>query len=76
MSLAHPRPWLAWYETTVKERRRDGKRGYINVEYWGVVDARGVFIAEGLDEDTAREIADKADRAAHIRNSHKGDAAK
>lgn len=58
MSKIHPKPWSAMHETTVKERRRDGKRGTVAVEYWGVVDARGAFIAEGLDEETASEIAD------------------
>lgn len=58
MSKAHPKPWYVLLETTVKERRRDGKRGKVAVEYWAVLDARGAFIAEGLDEETAREIAD------------------
>ena len=57
MSNMHPRPWYASLETTVKERRRDGKRGKTAVEYWAVLDARGMFIAEGLDGETAREIA-------------------
>ena len=35
-----------------------GKRGKVNVEYWAVIDARGEFVAEGLDKDTALEIAD------------------
>ena len=58
MSNMHPKPWFASLETTVKERRRDGKRGKVAVEYWAVLDARGAFIAEGLDEETARAIAD------------------
>ena len=58
MSVAHPRPWTAVLETTVKERRSDGKRGTVAVEYWAVLDSRGFFVAQGLDEDTALEIAD------------------
>ena len=63
MSLAHPKPWVAKRETVVKEPRRDGRRGRVAVEYWAVVDARGTFIAQGLDENTALEIADEMERS-------------
>lgn len=61
MSAMHPRPWKAVHETSVRERRRDGKRGSWNTEYWAVLDARGVFVAQGLDKDTAQEIAEVRD---------------
>lgn len=57
MSARHPRPWRAVLETTVRERRADGRRGFRNVEYWAVLDARDAFLTQGLDEQTAREIA-------------------
>lgn len=61
MSAAHPRPWTAKLETAVKEPRRDGKRGRVAVEYWAVLDARGAFVVQGLDECTALEIADEVE---------------
>ena len=63
MSFRHPIPWKAVLETIVRQRRRDGKRGMSGVDYWAVLDARGVFVVQGLDEDTAREIADEAKEA-------------
>jgi hypothetical protein len=57
MSRKHPRPWTAILETTVREKHLDGKRGTVLREYWAVTDARCFFVVQGLDEETAREIA-------------------
>lgn len=51
MSKIHPKPWNAEYETSVMVNRK-------RVDIWAVLDARGAFLVEGIDEETAREIAD------------------
>lgn len=51
MSARHPTPWRA-------EGRDNGKRGRLRREFWSVIDSNGFFVAEGLDERTAREIVD------------------
>lgn len=49
MSAQHPTPWRA-------EGRDNGKRGRLRREFWAVLDRNDFFVAEGLDERTAREI--------------------
>lgn len=49
MSAQHPAPWRA-------EGRDNGKRGRLRREFWAVLDRNDFFVAEGLDERTAREI--------------------
>lgn len=49
MSAQHPAPWRA-------EGRDNGKRGRLRREFWAVLDRNEFFVAEGLDETTAREI--------------------
>jgi len=51
MSAQHPTPWRA-------EGRDNGKRGRLRREFWSILDRNGFFVAEGLDERTAREIVD------------------
>lgn len=49
MSAQHPAPWRA-------EGRDNGKRWRLRREFWAVLDRNEFFVAEGLDETTAREI--------------------
>lgn len=49
MSAQHPTPWRA-------EGRDNGKRGRLRREYWSILDRNEFFVADGLDETTAREI--------------------
>lgn len=49
MSARFPIPWRA-------EGRDNGLRGRQRREWWAVLDRNGFFVAEGLDETTAREI--------------------
>jgi len=49
MSAQHSTPWCA-------EERNNGRRGRLRREWWAVLDRNGFFVAEGLDETTAREI--------------------
>ena len=69
MSARNQTPWRA-------EGRDNGKRGRQRREFWAVLDRNDFFVAEGLDETTAREIvaavnerdrlaADKARYRAH-----------
>lgn len=53
MSGRHPTPWRA-------EGRENGRRGRLRREFWAVLDRNEFFVAEGLDERTAREIVDAA----------------
>ena len=49
MSARHPTPWRA---------EGQGIHDRLRSEYWSVIDSNGFFVAEGLDEQTAREIVD------------------
>jgi hypothetical protein len=49
MSARHPTPWTI-------QLGDNGKRGKARAEWASILDANGVFVAEGLDESTAKEI--------------------
>ncbi len=49
MSARNPTPWTI-------QLGDNGKRGKASAEWASILDAHGVFVAEGLDESTAREI--------------------
>lgn len=64
MSAQHPTPWRA-------EGRDNGKRGRLRREFWAVLDRNGFFVAEGLDERTAREIVAAVNARAAIGEDEK-----
>ena len=59
MSAQHPTPWRS-------EGRDNGKRGRLRREYWSILDRNDFFVAEGLDETTAREIVEAVNERAAI----------
>lgn len=62
MSARHPTPWRA-------DVRDNGKRGRQRREFWAILDRNEFFVAEGLDERTAREIVDAVNARAAVAGS-------
>lgn len=60
MSARHPTPWRT-------EGRDNGKRGRQRREFWAVIDRNEFFVAEGLDERTAREVVDAVNGRERLR---------
>lgn len=53
MSAQHPTPWRA---------EGQGIHDRLRHEYWAVLDRRGIFVMDALDETTACEIVDAVNR--------------
>lgn len=67
MSAQHHAPWRA-------EGRDNGKSGRLRREFWAVLDRNEFFVAEGLDETTAREIVaavnERDDLVENLKTAH------
>ncbi len=59
MSARHPTPWTI-------QLGDNGRRGKARLEWAAILDANGVFVAEGLDESTAKEIVFAVNREERI----------
>jgi hypothetical protein len=61
MSAKHPTPWTI-------EDGDNGKRGKARAEWAYILDARGVYVVDGMDCATAREIAEAVNGRAALRD--------
>lgn len=61
MSAKHPTPWTI-------EGGDNGKRGKLRREWANILDARGVYVVDGMDCATAREIAKAVNERAALRD--------
>ena len=61
MSAKYPTPWTI-------EDGDNGKRGKLRREWTNILDARGVYVVDGMDCATAREIAEAVNGRAALRD--------
>lgn len=61
MSAKHPTPWTI-------EDGDNGKHGKARLEWANILDAHGVYVDNGIDRATAREIAEAANGRAALRD--------
>ena len=62
MSAKHPTPWTI-------EGGDNGKRGKLRREWAYILDARGVYVVDGMDLATAREIVEAVNERDRLRKA-------
>lgn len=62
MSAKHPTPWTVIH-------CNNGARGKWYCEWGNIVDDHGIFVVEGMDLATAREIAEAVNERDRLRNA-------